>query len=59
MSEYVKDTTSAGGSAGGWRTISHETQAGIAPDVANLNPDAMDEDAHQGGSDMEPDMKME
>lgn len=51
MSEYVKDPTSSAG----WRTISHETQVGVAPDAANLNPDAMDEGV-QGGSDIEPDM---
>ncbi|CAG7928420.1 unnamed protein product [Penicillium olsonii] len=52
MSEYVKDPTASAG----WRTISHETQIGVAPDAANLNPDAMDEGV-EGGSDIEPDME--
>ncbi|KAJ5544494.1 hypothetical protein N7535_007107, partial [Penicillium sp. DV-2018c] len=52
MSEYVKDPTTSSG----WRTISYETQVGVAPDAANLNPDAMDEGAEQGGSDIEPEM---
>jgi hypothetical protein len=52
MSEYVKDPTTPSG----WRTISYETQVGVAPDAVNLNPDAMDEGAEQGGSDIEPDM---
>lgn len=53
MSEYVKDPTTASG----WRTISYETQIGVAPDAVNLNPDAMDEAAEGGPSDIEPDMK--
>lgn len=53
MSEYVKDPTIASG----WRTISYETQIGVAPDAVNLNPDAMDEAAEGGPSDIEPDMK--
>ncbi|CAG8292399.1 unnamed protein product [Penicillium nalgiovense] len=53
MSEYVKDPTSASG----WRTISYETEIGVAPDAANLNPDAMDEAAEGGASDIEPDMQ--
>lgn len=53
MSEYVKDPTSASG----WRTISYETEIGVAPDAANLNPDAMDEAAEGGASEIEPDMQ--
>ncbi|KKK24788.1 hypothetical protein AOCH_006067 [Aspergillus ochraceoroseus] len=51
MSEYVKDDAQPSG----WRTISHDKNQrdGIAADVANLNPDAMDE-GFEGGSDMEP-----
>ena len=52
MSEYVKDPASASG----WRTISYETEIGVAPDAANLNPDAMDEAAEGGASEIEPDM---
>jgi hypothetical protein len=52
MSEYVKDPTVPAG----WRTISYETQIGVAPDAANLNPEAMDEGV-EGGSDIEPDME--
>ena len=52
MSEYKKDPSHPSG----WRTISHEDEdkLGAAPDAANLNPDAMDEE-FQGGSDIEPD----
>ncbi|KAJ5606595.1 nuclear serine protease [Penicillium lagena] len=52
MSEYKKDPSHPSG----WRTISHEDvdKLGAAPDAANLNPDAMDEEFH-GGSDIEPD----
>lgn len=56
MSEYLKDPTVAAG----WRTVSHDKlneKLGIAADVANLNPDAMDEGLEGGGSDMEPDME--
>lgn len=52
MSEYIKDPSTPAG----WRTISHDkhdAKRGIAPDAANLNPDAMDEE-FQGGSDVEP-----
>jgi hypothetical protein len=52
MSEYVKDPTVPAG----WRTISYETQIGVAPDAANLNPEAMDEGV-EGGTDIEPDME--
>lgn len=53
MSEYIKDPSAAAG----WRTISHdkpEDKLGVAPDAANLNPDAMDEE-FEVGSDIEPD----
>ncbi|KAJ5272941.1 Pro-apoptotic serine protease [Penicillium angulare] len=56
MSEYLKDPSVEAG----WRTISHgkpEDKLGVAPDAANLNPDAMDEGMEGGGSDMEPDME--
>ncbi|KAJ5344466.1 hypothetical protein N7452_002470 [Penicillium brevicompactum] len=53
MSEYIKDSSCELG----WRTISHETQVGLAPDAANLNPDAMDEDANGGADEVEPVMK--
>lgn len=56
MSEYIKDTSVAAG----WRTVSHDkpnTKPGVAPDTANLNPDAMDEGFEGGGSDLEPDME--
>ena len=54
MSEYLKDTSQPSG----WKTISHDKSKykdGIEPDVANLNPDAMDEGFEEGGSDVEPD----
>lgn len=55
MSEYLKDPSTAAG----WRTVSHrkgEDKLGVAPDAANLNPDAMDEEGLEGGlSDAEPD----
>ena len=53
MSEYLKDPSAPDG----WRTISHPKQKhsdGIAPDSANLNPDAMDEGL-MDVSDVEPD----
>lgn len=53
MSEYIKDSTCELG----WRTISHETEVGLAPDAANLNPDSMDEDANGGADEVEPVMK--
>lgn len=56
MSEYIKDPSVEAG----WRTVSHgkaEDKLGVAPDAANLNPDAMDENMEEGGSDMEPDME--
>lgn len=53
MSEYVKDPTVPAG----WRTVSYETQIGVAPDAANLNPEAMNEEGVEGGSDIEPDME--
>ncbi|KAJ5996010.1 hypothetical protein N7522_007670 [Penicillium canescens] len=53
MSEYIKDPTVPAG----WRTVSYETQIGVAPDAANLNPEAMDEGVEGGGSDIEPDME--
>ncbi|KAJ5930233.1 Pro-apoptotic serine protease [Penicillium verhagenii] len=56
MSEYLKDPSVAAG----WRTISHDKtdeKLGVAPDAANLNPDAMDEGLEGGASDMEPDME--
>lgn len=49
MSEYVKDPD-------GWRTISYERTEDISTDVANLNPDAMDEVCESGATDVEPDM---
>ncbi|PLN75621.1 Pro-apoptotic serine protease Nma111 [Aspergillus taichungensis] len=54
MSEYLKDASHPSG----WKTISHDKSKykdGIEPDVANLNPDAMDEGFEEGASDVEPD----
>lgn len=53
MSQYVKDPSHPAG----WRTVSHaqdKYKDGIDPDVANLNPDAMDE-VFDEISDIEPD----
>ncbi|KAL4816659.1 trypsin-like cysteine/serine peptidase domain-containing protein [Aspergillus spinulosporus] len=52
MSEYVKDESEPLG----WKSISHDTKVkdGVAADVANLNPDAMDEGMEGGVSDIEP-----
>lgn len=53
MSEYLRDPSAPDG----WRTVSHpkhKHKGGIAPDSANLNPDAMDE-GFDGGSEIEPD----
>ncbi|RDH26310.1 PDZ-like domain-domain-containing protein [Aspergillus welwitschiae] len=55
MSEYIKDQSQPPG----WRTVSHDKDKykdGIAPDAANLNPDAMDE-GFDGVSDIEPDFE--
>ncbi|RDH38364.1 trypsin-like serine protease [Aspergillus welwitschiae] len=55
MSEYIKDQSQPSG----WRTVSHDKDKykdGIAPDAANLNPDAMDE-GFDGVSDIEPDLE--
>ena len=52
MSEYLKDPSQPCG----WRTVSHNKSKhkdGITPDVANLNPDAM-EQGYDGASDIEP-----
>jgi hypothetical protein len=51
MSEYVKDDSKPLG----WDSISHDQKHkdGVAPDVANLNPDAMDE-GFEGASEIEP-----
>ncbi|PIG78992.1 nuclear serine protease HtrA2/Nma111 [Aspergillus arachidicola] len=52
MSEYLKDPSQPYG----WRTVSHNKSKhkdGIAPDAANLNPDAM-EQGYDGASDIEP-----
>lgn len=56
MSEYLKDPSVAAG----WRTVSYEKpeeKIGVAPDAANLNPDAMDEVFEGGASDAEPDVE--
>lgn len=56
MSEYLKDSSVPAG----WRTISYEKpedKIGVAPDAANLNPDAMDEVFEGGASDAEPDVE--
>lgn len=52
MSEYVKDESEPLG----WKSISHDIKDkdGVAADVANLNPDAMDEGLEGGASDIEP-----
>lgn len=53
MSQYIKDPSHPAG----WRTVSHaqdKYKDGIDPDVANLNPDAMDE-VFDEISDIEPD----
>jgi len=51
MSEYIKDDAQELG----WKSISHDKKDkdGVDADVANLNPDAMDE-GFDGGSDIEP-----
>ena len=51
VSEYIKDDTQELG----WKSISHDRKDkdGVDADVANLNPDAMDE-GFDGGSDIEP-----
>ncbi|GKZ94890.1 hypothetical protein AnigIFM59636_008621 [Aspergillus niger] len=55
MSRYIKDQSQPSG----WRTVSHDKDKykdGIAPDAANLNPDAMEE-GFDGVSDIEPDLE--
>ncbi|KAL4867892.1 hypothetical protein BDV12DRAFT_186308 [Aspergillus spectabilis] len=51
MSEYIKEESQPLG----WKSISHDRKHkdGVDADVANLNPDAMDE-GFEGGSDLEP-----
>ncbi|RDH26873.1 trypsin-like serine protease [Aspergillus welwitschiae] len=55
MSKYIKGRSQPSG----WRTVCHDKDKykdGIAPDAANLNPDAMDE-GFDGVSDIDPDLE--
>ena len=57
MSEYIKDPAHPAG----WKTVSHDKDKykdGIAPDAANLNPDAMDE-GFEDVSEIEPEVRLE
>ncbi|GAB1216645.1 hypothetical protein ATERTT37_005862 [Aspergillus terreus] len=57
MSEYIKDPAHPAG----WKTVSHDKakhKDGIAPDAANLNPDAMDE-GFDDVSELEPEVRLE